>query len=172
MELCVLCVCLLFALFPICLLAWFALRFGSVCFFVCTYTLCIKRVRLRVVCVCYCMCELDLSVREWHNKHTESIPIFALGRQEWAAQPCAAQHTQCNNFIGQLNPIERHQLVPNEAYSNSISVTWIVCVSAQLYHQTMSWMYNHCNAYILGNVHAIFFLFEVFRSSLFHSLPL
>lgn len=44
-------------------------------------------------------------------------------------------HIQCNNFIRQLNPIERHQLVPNEAYYNNISMTCIECMY-QLFHQT------------------------------------
>lgn len=76
------------------------------------------------VCACVSVNWIYRSVCERY-KTIQSIPYLHLADKNEPFN--RVLHIQCNNFIGQLNPIERHQLVPNEAYSNNISMTWIVC---------------------------------------------
>ena len=75
---------------------------------------------------------------------------------------------QCNNFIGQLNPIERHQEEPNEAYSqyhwHELCVHGSICIVKQ-----WSIVYNGTRRCIWTVQDYLFLL--VFSSSFDNSIP-
>lgn len=81
---------------------------------------------LHLACVLY-LCRLDRTrTNHLHLGPTHRRMCCSLSRYT---------HIQCNNFIGQLNPIERHQEEPNEAYSHNIGdmncVYGSICIDKQ-----------------------------------------